>query len=292
MGLEARARAHLDGTTRDGILLLETDELIFRGDDARRLRIPLSSIRALDAVRGLLSVVHAGGRAAFTVPTPERWAERIRSPKGRLDKLGIFKGTIVHVRGAAEPELLRELRDRGAELRTKLTAAVEVVVFFVPSQAALMALDAIRHATSDTVAIWAVWKKGQKELGEDHVRTAARSRDLVDVKVAKVSDVYSGLKLVVRRDKRDAGAPKRARPSARAKTIPPSALVPEREKPRASPHVPADLAAALSGSAPAKSRWEALPPSHKRRYLSWIDEAKRPETRKKRVSGAIIRLGG
>lgn len=226
MGLEARARAHLDGTTRDGILLLETDELIFRGDDTRRLRIPLASIRGLDAVRGILSVVHAGGRAAFTVPTPERWAERIRSPKSRLDKLGIFEGTIVHVRGAAEPELLRELRERGAELRSKLTTTVEVVIFFAPTEASLMALDAIRHGTSDTVAIWVVWKKGQKELGEDHVRVAARSRDLVDVKVAKVSDVLSGLKLVVRRDRRtsDTAAVRRGRPSARAKVAPPPAL--------------------------------------------------------------------
>src|SRR5262249_40594214 len=132
MGLESRARAHLGGTTRDGILLLETDELIFRGDDAKRLRIPIATIRSLDALRGVLSVVHAGGRASFSVPSPERWADRIRSPKGRLDKLGIFEGSVVHVRGAAEPELLTELRERKVELRAKLTPAVEVVLFFAP----------------------------------------------------------------------------------------------------------------------------------------------------------------
>ena len=81
MGLEARARAHLDGTTRDGILYLEAAELLFRGDDTRRLRIPLLSIRTVEATRGVLSVVHAGGRASFTLAAAERWAEDRKSTR-------------------------------------------------------------------------------------------------------------------------------------------------------------------------------------------------------------------
>ncbi len=43
--------------------------------------------------------------------------------------------------------------------------------------------------------------------------------------------------------------------------------------------VPDDLAAALGADATAREAWERLPPSHKKQYLSWIGEAKRPETR-------------
>jgi len=72
MGLEARARAHLDGKARDGTLLLEDRELIFRGDDARRLRIPLATVRSLETMRNELHVVHTTEHATFSVPTPKR----------------------------------------------------------------------------------------------------------------------------------------------------------------------------------------------------------------------------
>jgi uncharacterized protein YdeI (YjbR/CyaY-like superfamily) len=51
--------------------------------------------------------------------------------------------------------------------------------------------------------------------------------------------------------------------------------------------VPADLKAALAKSAPAKATFEQLAPSHRRDYVDWIVEAKRPETRAKRLATAI-----
>ena len=47
--------------------------------------------------------------------------------------------------------------------------------------------------------------------------------------------------------------------------------------------VPKDLAAAFRRHAGAKRRFEAFPPSARRAILEWIDQAKRPETRAKRV---------
>ncbi|MDJ0946584.1 MAG: YdeI/OmpD-associated family protein [Kiloniellales bacterium] len=47
--------------------------------------------------------------------------------------------------------------------------------------------------------------------------------------------------------------------------------------------VPADLAAALAGRPPAASNFEAFPRSVKRGILEWIAQAKRPETRARRV---------
>lgn len=50
---------------------------------------------------------------------------------------------------------------------------------------------------------------------------------------------------------------------------------------------PADFLAALKKNRKALKTYEAFTPSHKREYLEWITEAKREETRTKRIETAI-----
>ncbi|WP_068076427.1 YdeI/OmpD-associated family protein [Novosphingobium lentum] len=50
--------------------------------------------------------------------------------------------------------------------------------------------------------------------------------------------------------------------------------------------MPDDFATALAGAGEAHARFEAFAPSHRREYLEWITEAKRPETRAKRIAEA------
>lgn len=47
--------------------------------------------------------------------------------------------------------------------------------------------------------------------------------------------------------------------------------------------VPPDLAAALAKHPAARAVFEGFPPSHRREYVEWITEAKREETRRKRL---------
>jgi uncharacterized protein YdeI (YjbR/CyaY-like superfamily) len=54
--------------------------------------------------------------------------------------------------------------------------------------------------------------------------------------------------------------------------------------------VSGDLLAALRADAEAERAFIALPPSHRVEYLKWIGEAKKPETRARRVSETIARL--
>lgn len=54
--------------------------------------------------------------------------------------------------------------------------------------------------------------------------------------------------------------------------------------------IPTDLAAALKKNRKALETFERFPPSHKREYIEWIIEAKRPETREKRVATTIAWL--
>lgn len=51
--------------------------------------------------------------------------------------------------------------------------------------------------------------------------------------------------------------------------------------------VPQDFAAALRDSAAAKATFDGLAPSHRREYLEWITEAKRDETRSKRIATSL-----
>ena len=48
--------------------------------------------------------------------------------------------------------------------------------------------------------------------------------------------------------------------------------------------VPDDLAAALDSAPPARVHWEAFPRSVRRSILEWIVQARRPETRTRRVA--------
>ena len=48
-----------------------------------------------------------------------------------------------------------------------------------------------------------------------------------------------------------------------------------------------DMAAALKASKAAVAFWKTLAYSHKREYAQWIEEAKRPETRERRIAKTI-----
>ncbi len=51
-----------------------------------------------------------------------------------------------------------------------------------------------------------------------------------------------------------------------------------------------DVIEALRANPAALSIFEGLPPSHRSEYLKWIDEAKRDDTRRRRIAGMIDRL--
>jgi len=63
--------------------------------------------------------------------------------------------------------------------------------------------------------------------------------------------------------------------------------VPKKKVAKPETAVPAELTAALAKNRKAKAAFEAFPPSHRREYVEWIAEAKREETRAKRVAQAV-----
>jgi len=62
-------------------------------------------------------------------------------------------------------------------------------------------------------------------------------------------------------------------------------------RPKAAPkpelETPPELDSALSANAAAKATFDGFPPSCRREYVLWVAEAKRPETRDKRIAQAV-----
>ena len=55
---------------------------------------------------------------------------------------------------------------------------------------------------------------------------------------------------------------------------------------------PADLTKALKAAPPAWERWQELSFTHQREYAEAVEEAKKPETRAKRIADAVRAVGG
>lgn len=84
---------------------------------------------------------------------------------------------------------------------------LDYIHVFVKEQALLKEyLPQLRKMMQQNGMIWVSWPKKaskvQTNMSEDQVRALAFPLDLVDVKVCSVSDVWSGLKLMIRKEKR------------------------------------------------------------------------------------------
>lgn len=53
--------------------------------------------------------------------------------------------------------------------------------------------------------------------------------------------------------------------------------------------MPKDLEKALAGNKNAESNWERFAPSHKKMYIWWVLDAKKPETRERRIKEVVRR---
>ncbi len=201
MGDEHRCTARYRDQVSEGKALLETDELVFRGEF--RLRIPFREIRSLEAEDGLLTVGWGDERASFQLGTrAERWADRIRNPRTLLDKLGIKPGQRVSLVDVPDEAVRELLRARGVEFSEHLEPESDVVLFGAETLGALDQLTELQRSIKRDGAIWVVSPKGGREPGEAAVLEAGKRSGLVDVKVARFSDTHTAHKLVVPRDRR------------------------------------------------------------------------------------------
>lgn len=122
-----------------------------------------------------------------------------------VKKLGVKEGSKVLVIGAPEgyAKLLEPLPD-AVLFVPHLSEATDIVHIFTSQKAELQKLlTACRKQLKPTAMVWVSWpKKSAKvptDISEDTVREVALPLDFVDIKVCAVTDIWSGLKLVVRK---------------------------------------------------------------------------------------------
>jgi hypothetical protein len=202
MGREATCMVHHAGTRAEAIVLLETEELILRRPFSTRLRF--TDIERVEATGGDLRLRVGGQWTVLAIgDAAGQWADRIRSPKGLLDKLGVGPDHHVVVTGIDDAGFVAQVAGRTGRVSQRVPRkGADMVVFGARTTRALDRLGALRDAIAPAGAVWVVWPKGGAALKEDHVRAAAREAGLVDVKVVKFSETHSALKLVVPRSAR------------------------------------------------------------------------------------------
>jgi hypothetical protein len=206
MGSETTCSARRGSRSGSGRACLETNEVIFRGDF--RVRVPLGELTAVTARKGgTLDLRWRGERLRLELgDAAERWAERIKNPPSRLDKLGIKPASRVALIGAVEATFARELAARAAAVSSgRPRTAVDVIFYAVATPADLARIGALRDRLVPDGALWLIRAKGAAATVREHdARAAARAAGLVDVKVIAFSATHTADKYVVPKARRAA----------------------------------------------------------------------------------------
>jgi hypothetical protein len=203
MGSEVKGAVRYGKQRQEGKILLETNEIIFRGTD-HHLKIVFAEIKRVAAGNGELRVETKDGLTIFEVGTAaEKWREKILHPKTRAQKLGVKAGTRAILVGEFDLDFVQELKASQAEiLQTNGPRGAESSFLAIDAKNSLAALAKYAKKMEGAETLWVVYPKGKKEITENDVLTTGRKAGLKDVKVVGFSATHTALKFVLPIEKR------------------------------------------------------------------------------------------
>jgi hypothetical protein len=123
-------------------------------------------------------------------------------------KLGIKPGlTVVTINAPTNYRRLLGTIPDGVTSSDRLKPGSSFVHVFIKKRSELAnRLAVLRKEIKDTGTVWVSWPKRSSgvptDVTEDVVRAVALPLGLVDIKVCAIDEIWSGLKLVVRREQR------------------------------------------------------------------------------------------
>ncbi len=198
MGQEVKTTLRFDGRILEGTALLETDSLIFRGQNVS-LTVKFSEMFSVEASSGWLDMKTSRGLLLLELgPKAEAWAEKIKNPKALVEKLGVDATKKVAIVGKLDAEVRADIEGTGAKVAKRATGKDFDIVFVAASKKEdLEKLAEYKTMIKDDGAIWIVYPKGQEALRERDVIIAGRTLQLTDNKVAKVSEILTATKFVI-----------------------------------------------------------------------------------------------
>jgi hypothetical protein len=202
MGRELLCTVRSGGKSSRGKALLETNEIVFRGE--LPLKISLASLKSVASRDGELHLRWPEGTAIFELgDQADKWAHRILHPKSVGEKLGLKPGLRVSAVGKFENGFLRELRDDAAAFSDSKALKDSDLIFFAVDEAAnLVRAPQLASSLRGAGALWIVYPKGRQEIKEQQVLDAGKRAKLVDVKVVSFSAAHTALKFVRPKAKR------------------------------------------------------------------------------------------
>jgi hypothetical protein len=196
MGREARCRARWPGGEGEVKALLETHELIIRGE--RSARWPLEDLADVVADGGSLRFATPDGPVSLELgPAALSWARKMTTPPPTLaEKLGLGPERRVQVVGEIDEPVLEVALAPALALAGEAKVSLGVV-------ASLADLDRLLEAHAALPAdapVWVLNVKGPKSpFGENAVRAEMRARGFMDNKTASVSTQLTGTRYARRK---------------------------------------------------------------------------------------------
>ena len=199
MGREATCKCNWAGATGNVKALLETSELILRGEI--RKRIPFAELRDVAVRSGRLCFTVAGEPVQLFLGAAqaEKWAAALKAgPAPLARKLGITSQTVVQTIGSVHDEALQSALAETSQISNRnpdlIVACVET------PQDLEAAIESAKSQISKSVPVWVVYPKGPGHpLNESLIRSALLAQGMVDTKVAAVSDRLTAIRFNPRR---------------------------------------------------------------------------------------------
>jgi hypothetical protein len=197
MGQEVKTQLRWDGRIVEGTALLETDHLVFRGGAS--VNLPFGEMWSVEVDAGWLEIKSARGLMLLELgPKAEVWREKIKNPKGLVEKLGVDADKKILVLGKLDGGLVKELEGTGAKVAKSARGKDFDIVFVVAGKKPdLEQITKARVLMKADGAIWIVYPKGREDLTERDVLTGGRTRELTDNKQVKVDEALTAVRFVI-----------------------------------------------------------------------------------------------
>lgn len=207
MGQEAQCLARIGERVVEVKALLETDELILRGE--HRARLPFAGLDSVEAADGCLTLRQGDEPIVLELgAAAERWASKIRNPPTLLDKLGVKSGQRIAAIGLTDQDLRSKLQgctsliepaaDSPATLADELSdAELDLIFVQVEDRQDFGILPIAAQAIVQSGAVWVVHPKRRPDLKDTDVMAAGKQAGLIDNKVARISETHSALRFVI-----------------------------------------------------------------------------------------------
>jgi hypothetical protein len=196
MGREAICDCTFAGTTTKVKALLESEELILRGDV--HLHAPLNALHHVRVESESLCFNLDKGpiRLDLGAAAAKSWAKKIKTPPPSLAEKLAITGKTVRTIGPISDRALDAALTSAALISSRNP---DLILSYVDTPESLaITLREAKAQLARSIPLWIVYRKGSGHpLNESAIRTTLRARGLMDTKVASVSAELTALRFTL-----------------------------------------------------------------------------------------------